>query len=299
MNTEIKDPFFSDILLATDFSVRSDRALKRACLLARQFGAHLTVVHVLDDDQPARLMKAARSEAETLLAQTARDVEEHDGVQCDVTLALGEAFFGIIDTAAQRDAGLIVIGPHRRRILKDVFVGTTAERTIRESPVPVLMANGLPGGPHRSVMVATDLSDCSAAALRIAQAFADGGTAALTALHVFDPQAKALIGRAALGPDAVDAYVAEERTVAEADIRTFIAAAGCTPDNLLLREDLRGAAPEIQAGAKECAADLVVMGTNGRSGFAKLLLGSVAEQVLRAAPYDVLAVPVAEGAEAE
>ena len=56
---------------------------------------------------------------------------------------------------------LLVLGPHRRRIFRDIFIGTTVERTIREADCPVLMANAAPVGPYRHVLLSTDLSEGS------------------------------------------------------------------------------------------------------------------------------------------
>lgn len=60
------------IMVATDFSERSDRALRRATLLARQFEATMLLVHVVDDDQPRRIVDAERDEATKLLRQMTR-----------------------------------------------------------------------------------------------------------------------------------------------------------------------------------------------------------------------------------
>jgi len=149
------------ILFATDFSPRSDRAGRRALLLVKQFEARLTLIHVVDDDQPNRLLKSARAEALSVLDEMRQTFREVDGVDCETSLAVGEAFAGTLSVCADVGADMIVIGPHRRQILKDVFTGTTAERIIRQSVRPVLMVNGTPAGTYRNILVATDMSACS------------------------------------------------------------------------------------------------------------------------------------------
>ena len=67
------------IMVATDFSERSDRALRRATLLARQFDAAILLVHVVDDDQPRRIVDAEGDEASTLLRQMAATLRDVDG----------------------------------------------------------------------------------------------------------------------------------------------------------------------------------------------------------------------------
>lgn len=133
-----------NICVATDLSPRSDRAVRRATVLARTYESTVTLVHVIDDDQPKRIIEAERGAASILLGEQARSLREIDGLSCDYIIVLGNAFAGIANAAAEVRSNLIVIGPHRRQALKDVFVGTTAERTIREATCPILMANGVP-----------------------------------------------------------------------------------------------------------------------------------------------------------
>ncbi len=134
------------ILVATDFPERSDRAQRRATLLARQSGASIALVHVIDDDQPRRVIDTERDEAENLLNQMAATLRDVDGVECDTQVILATPFVGIIKAVADVAPDLLVIGPHRRQVLRDVFTGTTAERTIRPINCPVLMVNATPVG---------------------------------------------------------------------------------------------------------------------------------------------------------
>jgi nucleotide-binding universal stress UspA family protein len=280
------------ILLATDFSPRSDRAGRRAALLANQFGAKITVVHVVDDVLPVRLTRQARKEASELLDELRGTLKEIDGIDCDVSVKLGEAFAGILSQAGESGTDLIVIGPHRREILKDTFIGTTAERTIRGSRVPTLMANGMPAGSYRNVLVATDLSEHSAAALRACQAFGFGEAATTTVLYVFDAPAKGYLMRASSTEDEISDYVSEERERAETELHAFLRHHRFEANTVMLRPNDLLAAAEIKKAAVACAADLIVVGTSGRTGVAKAFLGSVAEKLLGACEKDVLVVPV-------
>ncbi|MGV1015702.1 MAG: universal stress protein, partial [Methyloceanibacter sp.] len=174
------------ILVATDFSTRSDRALRRASLLARQSAAQMILVHVIDDDQPQRLVEFKRREATAFLQDLVKTLCADDGLPCESRVVLGVPFQRIIDTADELNADLIVLGPHRRQILRDTFLGTTAERTIRYSRHPVLMANAPPSGPYRSILIATDLSDCAGVAAQAAKDLGLLEGAEIVALHVLD-----------------------------------------------------------------------------------------------------------------
>ena len=78
-----------------------------------------------------------------------------------------------------------MLGAHRRDLLRDVFVGTTAERVMRHGDRPVLMVNRPPAGPYRGVLAAADLDEGSAHALRTAAALGLLDGADLTVLHAF------------------------------------------------------------------------------------------------------------------
>ena len=175
------------ILVATDFSPRSDRALRRKILLARQNSTELLITHVVDDDQPRRLIDVERREAAALLDELASTIRESDGIECQSHVAIGDAFQGIVRMAEETGVDLLVLGPHRRQVLRDVFIGTTAERVLRTSRIPVLLANGVPAGRYRKVLIATDLSDYSYVAAATAHQLGLLAAVDIIALHVMDP----------------------------------------------------------------------------------------------------------------
>jgi universal stress protein E len=127
------------ILAATDFSTRSNRALRQAGLLAQSRGAQVTVLHVVDDDQPSALVEMESREAERILTEQVGAMPELQGVESRPVVAPGDPFDGILAMAAKIRADLIVMGSHRKQLLRDIFVGTTIERVIRTGPFPVLM----------------------------------------------------------------------------------------------------------------------------------------------------------------
>lgn len=283
------------ILVATDFSARSDRAIRRATLLAKRFGASISLIHVIDDEQPKRIIKAEQAAALAVLSEQAQSLREIDAVACDHRIVLGDPFQGIIKAAEESAPDLLVIGPHRRQALKDVFVGTTAERTIRESRRPVLMANSVPASFYRHVLVAVDLSDFSGDALRAVMSLGLAEHAAVSVVHVFDAPGTGLMKRASVADDQVEDYLVDERNRAAGELTAFLSALNFSPIRQLLKYNATSAANCICLAAQEVSADLVVIGTHGRTGVTKLLLGSVAEEVLRIADHDVLAVPPQRG----
>lgn len=279
------------ILLATDFSERSDRALRRATLLARQFGASLCMVHVVDDDQPRRLVDSERDAALAVIGELRKTVQDIDGVSCETRIMLADPFAGIVRAAAEVAPDLLVIGPHRRRVLQDVFVGTTAERTIRSVACPVLMVNAPPVGSYRHVMLTTDLSEGAAHAARACAALDIARGARTSILHVFDTPAIHLAMSHTIPAEDRENYLDDQRKEASRALTAFVKSLGWRAIRQEVRQARNAPAHEILAAAMDGSADLVVVGTQGRSGLARFFLGSVAEAVLRRADRDVLAVP--------
>lgn len=280
------------IVAATDFSTRSDRALRRAVLIAGQRDATLTLVHVIDDDQPAYLVDTQRAKASELLDQTAHTIAEVDRIATDGVVTTGDAFLGILRAADELDADLVVLGPHRRNFL-DMFVGTTAERTIRRSRRPVLMANAVPSGRYARSLLALDLDEVSRSAAAAAQRLAVIEPTEVLALHIFDAPAAGLMKRAMEVPQAIDHYVTGEESRADAEFASWLADAGLSYSRRLLRLGRGSKAGSILACAEAEGADLIVMGTGQRAALGRFLLGSVAQEVLLDAKCDVLVVPSA------
>ncbi len=283
------------ILVATDFSERSDRALRRATLLARQSGAVLTVMHGLDDDRSARMVDRERYETESLLREQAATLEKVDGLKSNWRVVMGEPSQAILQAAQDEKPDLLVLGPHRREIFRDIFVGTTVERTIRGADCPVLMANAAPVGPYRHVLLSTDLSEGSRDAMAAYPTLSLSNEARQSALHVFDAPMLRLAMSHQISEEEREAYLDDQRAIARIALGKFLAATGLTSVQTVLRHDATHPSHEILAAAGLAQADLVVMATHSRRGLERLLLGSTTERVLRDSPIDVLAIPPARG----
>lgn len=278
------------ILLATDFSTRADRALRRAILLAREHGASLSLAHVIDEDQPPHLIRAQAAAARVTLQATARTLSELDGVPSDVAVVAGDVFSGILEAADQTDADLIVLGPHRRRF-RDTFLGTTAARTIANSRRPVLMAAGVPSAPYARALVAFDLEEGAEAVAGRVREMGIVGDREIVAMHAFDAPARRMMRRALSEPEAVRHYVAAEEAEASADFSRLLAKTGLRTERRRLAPIRGSAARTILACAADEQAALIVVGTSQRKGIGKFVLGSVAEDVLGDADRDVLVFP--------
>ena len=286
------------ILVATDFSDRSERAVRRAALLAGKARAQLAIVHAINDDQPARKVEAENRAATEEIEALARALRHRDSLACEPAIVAGPAPEAIVAAAAESNADIIVVGQHRRRPLRDIFVGTTAERAVRASSRPVLEVNANPETAYRHVLVAIDMSDGARKAVRSLRALGLDRDASVSVVHVFDALGTGVMAQASMSMAEIKTYIADQKKRADGELDAFLKELSLQPARreLALNEATPGTA--ICAAAGAIGADLIVVGTKGRTGAARVLLGSVAEYVLGHADCDVLAVPARDGGQA-
>lgn len=279
------------ILAATDFSTRSQRALRRAGLLARDGAADLTLVHVVDDDQPPDLVALETRETERILGEQIGAMAELRSLRPRALVVAGDPFDGILRAAASASVDLIVMGAHRKQLLRDILVGTTIERVIRTGPFPVLMVNKEVEQPYQTALAAVDMSEPSVNAIRTGKALRLPHGARLALVHAFEPLAKGKMFYAGLSRDSIDGYVADERARATNELIAFLEASGLDDHGRSMRIEEGAPSEVISKAVEQLNPDILIIGTHGRSGIARALLGSVTEEVLRSLDVDILAVP--------
>lgn len=272
-------PMLKSILVASDLSTRSRTAVRRAVGLARDRGAALCVLHVVEDDLLGDRMYAEVGRIEDALTAQVQALGRPRN--CEVAVVGGHAFQAIGDEARARKADLIVMGAHRRQALRDMFVGTTIERVTRSAGRAVLMANAEPAGRWRKVFIATDLSETSGHAARKAHDLGLLTGAEVTFVHGYAPPARQEEApHDGSGPDSLHRA-----------LEMFLQRLGLGGLNHGTRL-IEGVGADAIAGLVEQAGpDLLVIGTRGLSGIQRLVLGSVAQQLMDRVEIDVLAVP--------
>ncbi|WP_255011313.1 universal stress protein [Roseovarius sp. M141] len=279
------------ILVATDFSDRSDLAVARAALIAAKSRAQLHLIHVVDDDQKPRIVEGETAISKQILQEEIARLNQIDGLQCTCDVLLGDPFEGICGFADTINPRLLVIGAHRRRVLRDVFVGTTAQRTIRRARWPVLMVNAPPSQTYRNVLMATDLSENSRRAAAHLAKLNLAPPEDHTLLHIIDAPARRLIMSDVLAEDQMTRYLAELQIEAEQDLKDFAESLSFDDCNRVARQSSGATSAAVLQSAGDFDVDLIVVASQGRVGLSKTFLGSVAEEVLRRAARDVLAIP--------
>ncbi len=276
-----------NILVATDLTPRSDRALARALFLAGP-DARVRVLHVVDEDLPEHLADGMVKYAEKAIDEQVAAAKRPAGTSVERRVVPGAGYRTILAEAAEFGADVIVAGTHREDTLGGYFLGTTIERAIRAGGYPVLMVSEPATVPYRRVMVCVDFSVHSRRAVECALELVPGAETIL--VHAYDVPFAGFITDAAAHDEERRAREARFDAMMGEEMNAFVAALP-KPPAALRRVLRRGSVREvIRREAAEADPDLLVIGTHGRTGVSRAFLGSVAEEILDDPPCDVLAV---------
>ncbi|AOE87239.1 universal stress protein [Pseudomonas sp. TCU-HL1] len=277
------------LMLATDLSNRSDLALRRAARLVRQFDCPWFILHVVDEDQPQPRLEREVEYVRRYLNEHVDAFTELAGRAPEIWVEVGDPAKHIAECTRWTEIDLLVVGSHRKSPLRDIFVGTTLERLVRTSHVPILLVNKDVEDDYRAPLLAADCSPGSAQAMRTARELgllpADGARA----LYAFDSLGSVLV--AGTGAGTILGDRSAERHRAAAALHEF-----------LLREELGSMVGQrlVEEGQPMIAlrrvldrepTDLLVMGTRGLTGLKRVLIGSVADAAMRELDCDILTVP--------
>jgi nucleotide-binding universal stress UspA family protein len=295
-----------NILVPIDFSQMSIQALKTGNRLARRFAASIHLAHVRHSNYaadfvapappivPFSFMPYEQDGEESLVKELNALAREHEvsSAICHV-LSGGPPFDEICRLARTIPADLVVMPTHGRTGLKHVFLGSTAERVVQHSPCPVFVSRqaereseaGWTFTPHR-ILVPIDFSDCSRDGLRYAIGFASEFGARIILLHatylgyVYSIEGTALYDIHALQEAA--------RENAERQMRVFVRRVNF--GHVKFETAFTEGSPvlDICAFAKDHDIDLIITSTHGLTGLKHVLIGSVAERVVRHSLCSVL-----------
>ena len=290
------------VLVPTDFSPSSIPAFRYAIEWAKVFEAQLTLLHVhslqpgleIDSGIAHKYLEEqrnlAREELEKLLAEARQQVP-----LASMELQAGLPSECICQVAREKQCDLIVMGTHGWTGFNRVLFGSVADRVIQRAPCPVLSI------PHREdtavsamhpleilprhVVLPLEFSDCSMDAYEYAVQIAKWFDAPLTLVHAIEPLSYSL--------DFTLTHPLEEKTNREkvekrlANLAAVLSEQGLSAGYELLDKSTVNGILETSAVQQ---ADLIIMGTHGRKGISRMVLGSTASKVLEESPYPVLTV---------
>lgn len=282
------------VFIASDFSEASDEALRQGAAMATT--GTLALCHVMPElgvhaflpqeygtdlrwqvEQQPRLAEALRAQ----LARVAPDLQ----LSPEVFIELGSDYDQVLRRAEEWGAELIVVGTHGRRGISRLLLGSTADQVVRAAHCPVLVAR-----PQRegAVLAAVDFSDPSLPVIEAAAAEAARRGRKLVVMHAIE---SAREGDAAMGllgalPALETPEVRSQKRALAAEILNSALARLKAKGEIVVAED--DAAQETLRLADALPAELIVVGTHGRRGLARWVLGSMAARIVERAPCSVL-----------
>lgn len=282
------------ILLSTDGSEFSEGAIREAIRLAKKCSSSLSVLSVLDVNAefdamaPQIIEKREKDAREHLEAVQARVRKE--GLDCTTSVARGEdAYKEIVNQADRNKSTMIVMGRRGRTGLSRLMIGSVTARVIGHSPCNVLVVPKAARLEFKSILIATDGSKYSAAAAAEAIGLAKRNGSSLTVISVVPSELTT--------PTDIDFTVNQRELIAEKEMQNAEKNAKEVKDaaqkqGIEARAFVMTGKPSeavIQL-AREKKVDLIMLGSHGRTGVEKLLMGSVAERVIVLATCPVLVV---------
>lgn len=272
------------VLFATDCSSSDQKSFRVACRLAEAWKSTLLVVHV---EEPRRWKVDKTAESNSAL-ELHRLFPENLSVDIERIVRRGDAATEILDVERNRNAILVVLGTKGRKGLERMFLGSVAEKIIRDASCPVLTIRdstpqNLLSNRRPQILLPIDFSVYSYAAFQFATRLADSLEGELDVVHVEDA---AEHSRSTNDPGRAQVIERGSKTLKR--LREF------KPKNARIKFNhhvmVGSPAEQILKYSKSKQFDFVILGTHGRSGIGRALLGSVAEKIVRNADCPVITI---------
>ncbi len=285
-----------NILVPSDFSRFSDKAVEIALFLAEKYAAQITLLHTVllfqEDGDEAEQMAAyeafVKAKESQIQKQFDRQMREAGRRGVGITSAVLRGFSAadsILSFLKERDFDLVVMGTHGRTGIKKWIFGSVAEKVLRLSPVPVLTTHYFePPFTLEKILVPVDFSEHSRKAIAFARDLAGDFGARLVFLHAITPALHPAYY--AMGTQDLLPLDQELKKRSAQQLREFVGET--VGDTFVITE---GAASQtIVDYAEQHEISLIVMATRGLTGLDHLLIGSTTERVVRLSRIPVLTI---------
>ena len=285
------------ILAATDLSAPARHAVERAALVAAGSKAALAMIHIANlapldqvrqllSSEPERLEQDLVDQLRDALRTLAATIHERFGVTPALRVATGDLLPELLNHAATLPADLLVLGARGSSFLRHILLGTTAERLLSSSRVPMLIVKQPPHEPYRQLLVPVDFSASSLRALRLARTIAP--RADISVLHVFEVPFEGQLRYAGVDESKIEHYRAIAHNQAWEKLRQLRSSAELDDARVELLVRQGDVSQRILEQEQEADCDLIVIGKHGKDAIEELLLGRVTRHVLTEAQGDIL-----------
>ncbi|WP_433629424.1 universal stress protein [Halomicrococcus sp. NG-SE-24] len=280
---------FDNILVPTDGSDCAQAAVGYAEDLATRYEARVHTLSVADSRTLENVPQhdQIKNERVDLVARAHNELSE-SGIPVEQAVRTDIPHKAILTYTSEQDIDLIVMGTHGRTGVERYLLGSVTEKVVRLSNVPVLTVKAKDDGeityPYTDILVPTDGSEGAEAAIGPAVDIASTYDARIHALSVIDTMAMGTdVGSGAILDALEESAQSAVETIEEQATQASVSAVETAIEH---GNPYRG----IRSYVEELDIDLVVMGTHGRSGIERYLLGSVAEKTVRTSPVPVMTV---------
>lgn len=296
---------YKRILVATDFSPHADAALQQAIWLARKSGAKIVLAHTLPDLRQALIGTSYEARMDLVYGEgdlIQRELRQESDARMRALVAqlgvtdvdiqfetlIGEPFAELTHAVQAEGYDLVLAGTRGLAAWEKFFIGSTAKQLIRTCPADVWIVKAEHVGAPKVVLAVTDFSAASLKAAQRGLWLAQQSEAAFHVLHIIDAKdaPDELLKRLPEGSSVRQAIKDE----AKRRLDDFLNA--LQVDRALVQEHLSLGTPwqETKRMAEQLRADVIAIGTVGRSGIQGMLLGNTAERVLNNCDCSILTV---------
>jgi nucleotide-binding universal stress UspA family protein len=290
---------YDTVLVPTDGSEGAEAAARHGLYLATAFDSQIHLLSVVDErsysSALADLDPTSREQRE-VFEQQANEAVDHleelvseSSVTCHTAVEHGIPHEAIQSYVAEHDIDLVSMGTHGRTGLDRLLFGSVTERVVRTSDVPVLTTRHEPDdrSSYDRILIPTDGSESATAAIDHGIAIAERFDATVHALSVVDVNAVA--GAYDAGPGIPALLKSLEEGCEQAVVAVEDA---CENHNLDVVTEVAQGTPyrTIQEYVDDEGVDLITMGTHGRTGLERYLIGGVTERTVRTSDVPVLTV---------
>lgn len=272
------------ILVATDLSARSDRAILRAIKLAEEFKASLKIIHVIDCDLPKEFLEESKKIAKKEISYFIKNKTRN--IKITVEIAEGVAHIDILRVANNENFDLIILGLHRHVDSAEPIVGKVIDRIVKNSHKPVLVVRDHAGEEYKNILVGVDFNIHSQRSLEFTlKTFKD---ATINLVHSYHMPF--------LGTGNYEELEAQLKKTCQDDLDKMIE--GALADipskktlNKIKKRIVKGSIFDVlDMEIAKIKPEVLVLGTHARSGLAKLLSLNVTESFLVDPSCDLLVI---------
>lgn len=286
------------LLVCVDLSPSSDRVVARAAALPLGKNAKITLLHVVPKLLPSNARKRAEADARRALELHAKVLARAatGGVVIRQVVKAGSAAGQIATLARSSKAELVVVGRGGGRV-RDVFLGSTAERVIRQGQLPVLVVRLAARGAYARPAMALALDEAADEVIETMLKVIEPPRLEVTLIHAYRVPFEATVYPSLSSVDAEEWRTHEQRKARQELAKllnsTLERSGIAQHDAPIWKLQVRLGSPRtvIPRAVEQARADLLVLGTHGHAGLAHAFLGTVAGDLLREVACDALVVP--------